>query len=102
MSALGQKQTCAPQWGMSALHPKADMCGANRDVCFGPKADIRNRANRERLKAGRVIFAVEADHVAVAEALVAATLLQPALVDDHDAITRAVERLLQIFSEDRL
>src|SRR5215475_7130113 len=87
---------------MSALPPKADMCGAMGDVRFGPKADIRNRANRERLKAGRVIFAVEADHVAVAEALVAATLLQPALVDDHDAITRAVERLLQIFSEDRL
>ena len=26
---------------MSALHPKADMCGANRHVCFGPKADIQ-------------------------------------------------------------
>ena len=25
---------------MSALPPKADMCGATRDVCFGPKADI--------------------------------------------------------------
>jgi hypothetical protein len=25
---------------MSALLPKADMCGATRDVCFGPKADI--------------------------------------------------------------
>jgi len=24
---------------MSALPPKADMCGATRDVCFGPKAD---------------------------------------------------------------
>jgi hypothetical protein len=57
MSALGQKQTFAPQQGMSALLPiatakadilrfvmsalllKADMCGATRDVCFGPKAD---------------------------------------------------------------
>ena len=28
---------------MSALPPKADMCGATRDVCFGPKADIRRR-----------------------------------------------------------
>jgi hypothetical protein len=28
MSALGQKQTCAAQKGMSALPPKADMCGA--------------------------------------------------------------------------
>ena len=37
MSALGQKQTCAVQNGMSALHPKADMCGATRDVRFVPK-----------------------------------------------------------------
>src|SRR5262249_26371327 len=28
MSALGQKQTCAAQKPMSALHTKADMCGA--------------------------------------------------------------------------
>jgi len=25
---------------MSALPLKADVCGANRHVCFGPKADI--------------------------------------------------------------
>jgi hypothetical protein len=25
---------------MSALPPKADVCGATTDVCFGPKADI--------------------------------------------------------------
>jgi hypothetical protein len=25
---------------MSALHLKADMCGAAKDVCFGPIADI--------------------------------------------------------------
>jgi hypothetical protein len=25
---------------MSALHPKADMCGATNDVCYGPIADI--------------------------------------------------------------
>jgi hypothetical protein len=40
MSALVQKQTFEPQKGMSALPPIADMCGAARDVCFGPKADI--------------------------------------------------------------
>jgi hypothetical protein len=39
MSALGQKQTFAPQKVMSALPQKADMCGATRDVRFGPKAD---------------------------------------------------------------
>jgi len=26
---------------MSALHPKADMCGALAHVCFGPEADIK-------------------------------------------------------------
>jgi hypothetical protein len=58
MSALGHKQTYAPQQAMSALHPiatakadmprmvmsalppKADMCSAFIYVCFGPKADI--------------------------------------------------------------
>jgi hypothetical protein len=40
MSALGQKQTCALQNVMSALPPKADMCGAKTDVGYGPKADI--------------------------------------------------------------
>ena len=40
MSALGQKQTFAPQKAMSALHPKADICSAVADVRYGPKADI--------------------------------------------------------------
>ena len=40
MSALGQKQTCAVQNVMSALPPKADMCGALGDVRFVPIADI--------------------------------------------------------------
>jgi hypothetical protein len=33
--------TFATQKGMSALPPKADMCGATRYVRFVPKADIR-------------------------------------------------------------
>jgi len=58
MSALGQKPTYALQQVMSALHPiatakakfrkmamsalppKADMCGAMAHVRYGPKADI--------------------------------------------------------------
>jgi hypothetical protein len=46
MSALGHKPTCAVQKGMSALPPKADMCGATRDVRYGPIADIQD-TNRE-------------------------------------------------------
>jgi hypothetical protein len=30
-----------PLIAMSALPPKADMCGALADVCFGPTADIQ-------------------------------------------------------------
>jgi hypothetical protein len=61
MSALGQKRTYAlqkgmpalppiatakadfPQTVMSALPPKADMCGAASDVRFGPIADMARR-----------------------------------------------------------
>ena len=59
MSALGQKQTCAAQNGMSALPPKADMCGATRDVRFGPIADIdlsqMTRSARARSPSGTVM-----------------------------------------------
>jgi hypothetical protein len=34
------RESGLPQWVMSALPPKADMCGATRDVRFGPIADI--------------------------------------------------------------
>jgi hypothetical protein len=34
------KLTAANLQMMSALHPKADMCGATAHVCFGLKADI--------------------------------------------------------------
>jgi hypothetical protein len=40
MSALGQKRTSCDATGMSALPPKADMCGAIADVRFGPIPDI--------------------------------------------------------------
>ena len=52
MSALGQKRTFAVQKGMSALPPKADMCGATRNVRFVPIADI---AASRGLHACRVI-----------------------------------------------
>jgi hypothetical protein len=40
MCAFGQKQTCRRELVMSALPPKADMCGANSDVRYGPIADM--------------------------------------------------------------
>ena len=53
MSALGQKQTCALQQIMSALPPKADMCGASVYVCYGPKADISSAAKRIVIRSAR-------------------------------------------------
>jgi len=45
-----------PQTVMSALPPKADMCGALAHVCFGPKADILRSGNDVRFlpKSGRL------------------------------------------------
>ena len=40
MSALGQKQTFAMQYVMSALPPIADICSALAHVRFGSLADI--------------------------------------------------------------
>jgi len=44
MSALGQKQTCAPVQVMSAIPPKADIAVGQIDVRFLPKADICSAA----------------------------------------------------------
>jgi hypothetical protein len=38
-----------PQKVMSALPPKADMCGALAYVCFGPKADIELYVDQQPL-----------------------------------------------------
>jgi hypothetical protein len=50
---IGQKQTFAVQSAMSALPPKADMCGAKSDVCFVPIADIEEIPGRNRKTALR-------------------------------------------------
>jgi hypothetical protein len=56
MSALGHKQTCALQQAMSALPPKADMCGAMSNVCFGPIADMASGRDGFRRKATFIKF----------------------------------------------
>src|SRR5262245_39402379 len=40
---MDHKQTYALQNGTSALPPKAEMCDALVDICFGPIADINRR-----------------------------------------------------------
>src|SRR5262245_30692199 len=57
MSALGHKQTCAVQNGMSALHPIADICGAVPDVRIGAIADVQHdydRSGSNRATRGKI------------------------------------------------
>ena len=49
MSSLGHKRTYAAQKVMSALLPKADMCGALAHVCFVPIADIPTSIRTDQL-----------------------------------------------------
>ena len=48
MSALGQKQTCAVQKVMSALPPKADMCGALARCPLCAKSGLLHRSKQHR------------------------------------------------------
>jgi hypothetical protein len=52
MSALGHKQTFAPQKVMSALRPEADIPCSERDVRFVPIADIVQFSPKHRSHAG--------------------------------------------------
>ena len=55
MYALGHKQTCAAQKVMSALPPKADMCGPKSDVRFVPIANIAGLIRSPRRRATEMI-----------------------------------------------
>jgi hypothetical protein len=48
-----------PQTVMSALPPKADMCSAPPNVCFGPKADMQESGS-EVVVLTRIILCVAA------------------------------------------
>ena len=49
MSALGHKRTWRLQFAMSALHSIADIHCGNRNVCFGPEADISRARHKGQL-----------------------------------------------------
>lgn len=56
-------------------------------------AALRARRYRARRRDGRICITLEIDHVSVAEALVAAGVLDYQSFDDPDAIARALERV---------
>src|SRR5262245_50321378 len=59
---------------MTALPPKADMCGALAHVCFGPKADSCTAQKEDRLAAVSLKFDQFSDYAAACAFLF---LLQP-------------------------
>lgn len=55
---------------------------------------------RERERANEMILQICVDRVAVVDLLVTAKTLDPALADNPFMVARAVERMLQIFSQE--
>lgn len=61
---------------------------------------IRVARHRERRRGGLRCFQIEVDEVATVDMLVSAKLLDLRQVDDHAAITVALERLVELFSKE--
>jgi hypothetical protein len=61
----------------------------------------RVRAYRERRRAGLIQLTIEVDEIALPEKLVEAGLLSPARIDNRDAIIRGIERIVEMFLENR-
>jgi hypothetical protein len=55
----------------------------------------RQRAWRQRQKAGLAVLEIEVDAIALADTLIEARLLDPNLADDRTALAEATTRLLQ-------
>jgi hypothetical protein len=63
-------------------------------------AAARTRRHRQRQAAGLIVVAVEIDEVRATEVLVAAGLLDPMVDHSREAISRAVERLVELLARD--
>jgi hypothetical protein len=59
----------------------------------------RQRRHRERTRAGLIVLQIEADEVALTEQLVIAGFLAPQDVEDRDAITAALERVVALWAQ---
>jgi hypothetical protein len=57
----------------------------------------RARRYRQRKRSGMLVLTVEANEVALAQALVDARLLKPQHIDNRPAITHAAQKLVDIF-----
>src|SRR5262245_49476859 len=93
MSALGQKRTCAVQKDMSALPPKADMCGATEDVRFGPKADIHwpvklNRESSPGWVLSRSLYRKLEKQICHRPSVLTRSIISTPLAVSHDVVMR--------------
>jgi hypothetical protein len=61
----------------------------------------RMRNLRSRRRSGLILLAIEADEDALIKALCEAQLLHPSFADDHDAITRATQQLIEIIAMEK-
>src|SRR5215475_5300464 len=81
MSALGQKQTCATQNGVSAFPPEADICSASAHVRYGLKADSGPRRQTSSLfdqlvsEHKQIHWYIEVERLAVAMLMTRSILL---------------------------
>ena len=62
-------------------------------------AAARQRRRRERERRGLVVLTIEVDEVALAEQLICAGFLAPAEVDNREAITAALERVVSLWAQ---
>ena len=62
---------------------------------------MRVQRHRERRRGGLKCFQIEVDEVATVDMLVIAKLLHPEQADDDGAITAALERLIEIFCQEK-
>jgi hypothetical protein len=80
---LGQKQTFAVQKGMSALPPKADMCGALGDVRFVPEADMhKGKAEASQKQRTRPLGPGSCSRVSTKSKSI--VVMVPVLLNDQD------------------
>ena len=64
-----------------------------------PEAARAARAYRRR-RSGLRVFHIEVDEVLIGDMLVTAKMLDPQQIDDHAAITAALERLIELFCKE--
>ena len=62
----------------------------------------RVAAYKNRKRRGEILLTLKADETALVDSLVAARILSPASEYDRKAISRAAERVLEIFTKEKI